>query len=147
MKKLFTILFSLLLTSNLFSQQAPEKGDLLLEGNLAGVAWSDLSTTNSIGMYWSDRFALTINSRVGLIEDETNNLGLGARIHFNESQILKVDIAYIGEVEEVSLGLGYAYRFYFIDWLSIQPQVGCYYVGETLFMSTGVGFNLHFQRD
>tara|TARA_B110000263_G_C15038599_1_gene387479 strand:- start:205 stop:648 length:444 start_codon:yes stop_codon:yes gene_type:complete len=146
MNKLFTILFILLLTSNLFAQRSTEKGSLLLEGNLAGVAWSELSTTPSIGIYWADGFAMTINSRVGLIEDETYNFGIGARIHFTESQLLKVDIAYDGTVEEVAVGLGFANRFYFKDWLSIQPQVGFYYVGESLFMSTGVGFNLHFER-
>ena len=146
MKKLFTICFSLLLTFNISAQDACEKGSLLLEGNLSGVAFNSLTGSPAFGIYFSDRFALTMNSRVGLIDDETNNLSLGARIHFTESQLLKVDIAFNGEAEEISVGLGIANRFYLKDWLSFQPQVGVYYVGESLFMAGGVGFNIHVSK-
>ena len=146
MKKLFAIIFALLLTSNIFAQQT-EKGSLLLEGNLGGVAWENLSTTPSIGMYLSDVFALTINSHVGLVDDESLNIGIGARIHFSESQLLKVDIAYDDVSEEVAAYVGFANRFYFKDWLSIQPQAGFYYLAETISMRTGIGFNLHFKNN
>ena len=148
MKRLFIICFSLLLTFNISGQDACEQGSLLLEGNLSGVAFNSLTVSPAFGIYFSDRFALTMNSRVGLIDDETNNISLGARIHFTDSQLLKVDIAAnLVEADEISIGLGIANRFYLTDWLSFQPQAGIYYVGESLFITYGgVGFNLHVSK-
>lgn len=146
MKKLFTICFSLLLTFNISGQDACEKGSLLLEGNLSDVAFNSLTVSPSYGIYFSDRFAMTFNGRVGLVEDETNNFTLGSRIHFTETELLKVDIKFDGEAEEISVGLGIAKRFYLTDWLSFQIHESLFYVGESLFLAGGVTFNLHVSK-
>ena len=153
MKKLFTILFALLLTSNLFSQQAPEKGDLLLEGNFGGVALTSLSVNPGIGIYLTDRFAVVSSYAYGISDDaEAGNFGFGARIHFTESQLMKINlnVAAIDDLDPYfSAGIDYAYRFYFKDWLSFEPHTGFIYDGQTeiIYLRSGVGFTLHFQRD
>ena len=160
MNKLFAILFTLLLTSNLFAQQSPEKGDLLLEGNLGGVALTSLSVNPGIGIYLTDRLAV-VSSYTYAISDaaEAGNFGFGARIHFTESQLMKINLNTLTYIEDdwwstysetyFSGGIDYAYRFYFKDWLSFEPYTGFIYDGQTeiIYLRSGVGFNLHFQRD
>jgi hypothetical protein len=146
MKKLITILCAGLLTFGLSAQQV-DKGTLLLEGKLDGTAWTGLATNGgSFGMYLADGFALTTGYVIGIVEDETLVMSLGARIHFTESQLLKINLAYDDGSEDVSAYLGFANRFYYKDWMSIEPQAGIAYAGEALVLATGVGFNLHFQR-
>ena len=146
MKTLFTILCAVILTLGLSAQQV-EKGTLLLEGKLDGTAWTGLATNGgSFGMYLADGFALTTGYVIGIVEDETLDMILGARIHFTESQLLRINLAYNDASEDISAYLGFANRFYYKDWMSIEPQVGIAYAGEALVLSTGVGFNLHFQR-
>ena len=148
MKKLFTILFALILSFNISAQQV-EKGTLLLEGNFAGTAWTSLATKGaSFGMYLVDGYAMTIGTTVGIVESEVLDVYLGNRIHFTESQLLKVDLMYNDASEDFGAYLGYALRFYYKDWMSIQPQVGITYssASETVVFGTGVGFNLHFEK-
>ena len=161
MNKLFAILFTLLLTSNLFAQQSPEKGDLLLEGNLGGVALTSLSVSPGIGIYLTDRLAVVSSYAYAISDDdEAGNFGFGARMHFTESQIMKINLNMLTYVEldmwgstssetYFSGGIDYAYRFYFKDWLSFEPYTGFIYDGQTeiIYLRSGVGFNLHFQRD
>ncbi len=148
MKKLFTFILSTILFFNINAQQSVEKGSLLLEGNLSGVSWTDLSTTNSIGIYMADGFAMTVGYVIGIIEDESLNATLGARIHFNDSKLMKIDLAYDDPTENFAGAIGYAQRWYFKDWMSIQPQVSLVYssASESAYISTGVGFNFHFEK-
>jgi len=151
MRKLITIFCAGFLTFGLSAQQI-DKGTLLLEGKLDGTAWTGLTTNGplenggSFGIYLADGFALTTGYAIGIVEDETLALCFGARIHFTESQLLKINLAYDDASEDVSAYLGFANRFYYKDWMSIEPQVGVTYAGEALVLGTGVGFNLHFQR-
>ena len=148
MKKLFTILTVVILATTISSAQQIEKGTLLLEGGLDGTAWNSLSTTDLMfGMYLSDGFALTMGSEIGIVENDELNLKLGARVHFSESQLIKIDLKYDGVTEDITAYIGVANRFYFKDWMSIEPQAGFTYEGEALTFSTGVGFNFHFQKD
>jgi len=147
MKKLFTIIFSFLITFNLNAQNVSEKGTLLLEGKLDGTAWTGLATKGgSFGIYLADGFALTTGYTIGIIDNETLTMSLGARIHFTESKLIKINLAYDDASEDVVAYIGFANRFYYKDWMSIEPQVGFIYAGEALVLLTGVGFNLHFKR-
>ena len=161
MKKLFTILFTLLLTSNLFSQQPTEKGDLLLEGNLGGVALNSLVVNPGIGIYLSDRFAIVSGFEATLTGETGISLtSLGGRVHFTEDKLMIINLhiyevedfsVYSGYVSAFNIGIGYAQRFYFKDWISIQPYTGFDYTiidgGDgVLHFKSGIGFNLHFER-
>ena len=65
----------------------------MLEGGLDGTAWTGLATTDLMfGMYLSDGFALTMGYEIGIVEDESLNFKLGARVHFSESQLIKIDL-------------------------------------------------------
>ena len=99
-------------------------------------------------MYLVDGYAMTIGTTVGIVESEVLDVYLGNRIHFTESQLLKVDLMYNDASEDFGAYLGYALRFYYKDWMSIQPQVGFTYssASETVVFGTGVGFNLHFEK-
>ena len=151
MRRLFTILCAIVISSSISAQQA-DKGTLLLEGQLDGTAWTGLATNGplenggSFGIYLADGFALTTGYVIGIVEDESLAMSLGARIHFTESQLLRINLAYNDATEDVSAYLGFANRFYYKDWMSIEPKVGVAYAGEALVLGTGVGFNLHFQR-
>ena len=148
MKKLFTILTVVILATTISSAQQIEKGTLLLEGGLDGTAWTGLATTDLMfGMYLSDGFALTMGSAIGIVDNDGLVLKLGARVHFSESQLIKIDLKYDGVTEDITAYIGVANRFYFKDWMSIEPQAGFTYEGEALTFSTGVGFNFHFQKD
>jgi len=148
MRRLFTILCAIVISSSISAQQA-DKGTLLLEGDLSGTAWTGLSTEDlSFGIYLADGFALTIGYKIGVIEDDQIDIRLGARIHFTESQLIKIDLEY-DDSEVIEAYVGFANRFYYKDWMSIEPQVGLQLSSgdETdMHVFTGVGFNLHFQR-
>ena len=147
MKKYYCILLLFLITFNLNAQSSMEKGALLLEGNLSGTAWTSLATkNNNFGLYLTDGFAMTIGYEIGIVESETLRGNLGARIHFTESQLLKVNLSYDDATEIFAGYIGIANRFYYKEWMSIEPQVGLAYADEMMVLLTGVGFNLHFLR-
>lgn len=153
MKKLFTIIAALMLAFNISAQQV-EKGTLLLEGTLSGTPWTGLATkSGAFGLYLVDGYAMTIGTNIGIVESEILDIYLGNRIHFTESSLLKVDLMYYdlgisGIDGDFGAYLGYAMRFYYRDWMSIQPQMGFTYSSsmETVTFNTGVGFNLHFEK-
>lgn len=146
-KKTISILIFSCLTVMLSAQSSSEKGSLLLEGNLSGTAWTSIATNGSVfGLYLNDGFAMTIGYVIGIVDDETLTGTFGARIHFTESQLLKIDLSYDDYTEVFGAYMGVANRFYYKDWMSIEPQVGLGYSDEAMILSTKVGFNLHFPR-
>ncbi len=159
MKRLFTICFSLLLTFHISGQDACEQGSLLLEGDLAGVAFNSLNVKQGIGIYLSDRFAVVSGLEATLTGDGAVSFtSLGGRIHFTEDKLMAFDLALYededyeyGSVYVFGIGLKYAQRYYFKDWISIQPYTGLAYTiidGEdgVLNFKSGIAFNLHFER-
>lgn len=143
--KLNSIIIALLLSTSVFAQ--PSKGSLLLEGKLNGP-WTSISPNSSgvFGIYLSENFALAIGSEVGIIEDETLNILLGARIHFTASTLLYTDLAYNDFSEEISLGLGIGNRFYANDWLAFEPRAGLVYIADILRFQTTIGISVFFEQ-
>ncbi|MDC1069162.1 hypothetical protein OAP97_00345 [Flavobacteriales bacterium] len=136
---------ALILSLSIFAQ--PQKGSLLLEGQLNG-AWTSIAPTNSgvFGIYLSENFALTIGSEVGIIDDETFNAFVGSRVHFTESTLLYTDIIYNDFSEEISIGLGIGNRFYANDWLAFEPRAGFVYISDILRFQTMIGISVFFEQ-
>ena len=120
-----------------------------------------MSVSPGIGIYLTDRLAVVSSYDYAISDDaEAGNFGFGARIHFTESQLMKINLNRVTYIEAdpvwattysetyFSGGIDYAYRFYFKDWLSFEPYTGFIYDGQTeiIYLRSGVGFNLHFQR-
>ena len=134
-----------LLTFSVYAQ--PDQGSLLLEGQLSG-AWTGIAITDAavFGVYLTDNFALVGGSTVGLIEDETLNAVIGARVHFNDQTLLYADITYIDATEDVSAKLGVGNRFYANDWLAFEPRAGITYAGEAMKFHTSIGVSVFFEK-
>ena len=145
MKKLFTILCAGLLTFSVYAQ--PDQGSLLLEGQLSG-SWTGigLTTPGVFGMYLSDNFALVVGTEVGLVENETFNALVGARVHFNDHTLLYTDIGYQDATEDVSVTLGVGNRFYANDWLAFEPRAGVEYAGEAMRFHSSIGVSVFFAK-
>ena len=152
MKKIIPILLVALFTNNLSSQD--NKGNLLLEGNLIGAGWSEISISgNHIGYYITDKVALSTGYVIGLVESDLVNMNFGARYHIGDKVITYADMYFAsdeyGDVILYSGEIGVKTRYYVTDWMSIDPGVGMVIADDygTTFLMTRLGFSLHFSKN
>mgnify|MGYP007063773191 CR=1 FL=1 len=160
MKKYVLIIFTLFLSSNLFSQPFSKKGSFLMESEFRYDGQiNKLHIFDKIGVYLSDGFALTYGFNTAFSEDlSMSDLNtIGARIHFSESQLLKIDMvgyessSISGDEYYAFAGwLAYSVRYYFKDWVSVEPYTGISYLldDETSIIrfKTGIGLSFHFEK-
>jgi hypothetical protein len=152
MKKIITILLIAFFTNNLSAQD--NKGNLLLEGNLIGTSWSEISISgNNIGYYITDKIALNTGYVIGLVESDLFSMNFGARFHSWDNVITYVDMYFAsdeyGEVVLYSGELGVKTRYYVTKWMSIDPGVGMVIADDygTTFLMSRLGFSLHFSKN
>jgi len=119
MKKLFTILTVVVLTTTMTSAQ---QGSVAIGvgSNLANVSWQDYSLTPTVGYFITDKmmigtgFAMgSQNSEVGDVKYESNGMNLSPflRMYFSESLFASAGIAMTSslDIEELSSG-SYSYK-------------------------------------